>query len=61
MLLGLVRPSEGSVSVFGDTLDAAVCTGKVGAILQDGAPVPGLTMRELVEFVRGLYRPNRPG
>ena len=55
MLLGLVRPSAGTVSVFGDTPDAAVRTGKVGAMLQDGSLVPGLTVREVVEFVRGLY------
>jgi ABC-2 type transport system ATP-binding protein len=55
MLLGLVRPSAGDVSVFGDTPDAAVRTGKIGAMLQDGSLVPGVTVRELVEFVRGLY------
>jgi ABC-2 type transport system ATP-binding protein len=55
MLLGLVRPSAGGVRVFGDTTDAAVRAGKVGAMLQDGALVPGLTVREVVEFVRGLY------
>jgi ABC-2 type transport system ATP-binding protein len=55
MLLGLVRPSAGTVTVFGDTPDAAVRTGKIGAMLQDGALVPGLTVREVVDFVRGLY------
>jgi ABC-2 type transport system ATP-binding protein len=55
MLLGLVRPSAGTVSVFGDTPDAAVRGGRIGAMLQDGSLVPGLTVREVVEFVRGLY------
>jgi ABC-2 type transport system ATP-binding protein len=55
MLLGLVRPSGGTVRVFGQTPDAAVRAGLVGAMLQDGALVPGLTVREVVEFVRGLY------
>ena len=55
MLLGLVRPSGGTVHVFGETPDAAVRAGLVGAMLQDGALVPGLTVREVVEFVRGLY------
>jgi ABC-2 type transport system ATP-binding protein len=55
MLLGLVRPSAGTVSVFGDTPDAAVRGGRIGAMLQDGSLVPGLTIREVVEFVRGLY------
>jgi ABC-2 type transport system ATP-binding protein len=60
MLLGLVRPSGGTVSVFGDTPDAAVRGGRVGAMLQDGALVAGLTVRELVEFVRGLYPDPMP-
>jgi ABC-2 type transport system ATP-binding protein len=55
MLLGLVKPSSGSVTVFGQTPDEAVKAGHVGAMLQDGALVPGLTVREVVEFVRGLY------
>lgn len=55
MLLGLIRPSAGSVSVFGDTPDTAVRSGRIGAMLQEGTLVPGLTVRELVEFVRTLY------
>jgi ABC-2 type transport system ATP-binding protein len=60
MLLGLVRPSAGDVRVFGDAPDSAVRTGKVGAMLQDGALVPGLTVREVVEFVRTLYPDPMP-
>jgi ABC-2 type transport system ATP-binding protein len=60
MLLGLVRPSAGTVSVFGETPDAAVRGGRIGATLQDGALVAGLTVRELVEFVRGLYPDPMP-
>ncbi len=55
MPLGLIRPSAGSVRVFGDPPDAAVRNGMVGAMLQNGALVAGLTVRELVEFVRTLY------
>jgi len=60
MLLGLIRPSAGLVSVFGDTPDAAVRKGAVGAMLQEGTLVPGLTVRELVEFVRTLYPAPMP-
>jgi ABC-2 type transport system ATP-binding protein len=60
MLLGLVKPSSGSVSVFGRTPDEAVRGGRVGAMLQDGALVPGLTVREVVDFVRGLYPEPMP-
>jgi len=60
MLLGLVRPSAGTVSVFGDTPGAAVRAGRIGAMLQDGSLVQGVTVREVVEFVRGLYPEPMP-
>jgi ABC-2 type transport system ATP-binding protein len=60
MLLGLVRPSAGEVRVFDGTPDAAVRAGQVGAMLQDGALVPGLTVRDLVECVRRLYPEPMP-
>jgi ABC-2 type transport system ATP-binding protein len=55
MLLGLARPDVGVVRVFGDSPEKAVSRGLVGAMLQDGEPVEGLTVREVVDFVRGLY------
>ncbi|WP_329247995.1 ABC transporter ATP-binding protein [Actinoallomurus sp. NBC_01490] len=60
MLLGLARPTAGTVAVFGQSPDAAVRAGWVGAMPQDGALVPGLTVREIVEFVRGLYPEPMP-
>lgn len=60
MLLGLVKPSSGAVSLFGQAPDGAVRAGHVGAMLQDGALVPGMTVREVVEFVRGLYPEPMP-
>jgi ABC-2 type transport system ATP-binding protein len=57
MMLGLARPDDGAVKVFGLTPDQAVAKGLVGAMLQDGELVSGLTVREVVSFVRGLY-PN---
>jgi ABC-2 type transport system ATP-binding protein len=60
MLLGLVRPDAGRVEVFGAGPEDAVARGRVGAMLQDGALVPGLTVREVVDFVRGLYPDPMP-
>lgn len=60
MLLGLVRPSTGTVGVFGETPETAVRAGRIGAMLQDGALVPGLTVREVVDFVRRLYPEPMP-
>ncbi|MER0479570.1 ABC transporter ATP-binding protein [Streptomyces sp. Edi2] len=55
MLLGLLPPSGGSVQLFGGTPEAAVRAGKVGAMLQDGKPLPRVTVRELVTFVAATY------
>ncbi|GAA1554450.1 ABC transporter ATP-binding protein [Actinomadura kijaniata] len=58
--LGLVRPDAGRVSLFGAPPAEAAARGRVGAMLQDGALVPNLTVREVVGFVRGLYPAPMP-
>jgi ABC-2 type transport system ATP-binding protein len=60
MLLGLTRPDSGRIQVFDGDPHDAVAAGRVGAMLQEGALVPGLTVRELVDFVRNLYRDPLP-
>ncbi|MGV9307353.1 MULTISPECIES: ABC transporter ATP-binding protein [unclassified Nonomuraea] len=55
MLLGLLRPTSGTIGILGRTPDAAVAAGELGAMLQDGALIPELTVRELVDLVRRLY------
>jgi ABC-2 type transport system ATP-binding protein len=55
MLLGLVRPDAGSVSVFGRSPSAAVEEGLVGAMLQTGQLIRDLTVRELVTMFAALY------
>ncbi|MFD7920577.1 ATP-binding cassette domain-containing protein [Streptomyces sp. NPDC059740] len=55
MLLGLLPPTRGEVTLFGDTPERAVAAGRVGAMLQDGRPVPRVTVRELVGFVADTY------
>lgn len=55
LLLALARPDAGKVEVLGYSPDGAVAAGAVGAMLQEGDLVPGLTVRELVDFVRRLY------
>jgi len=56
-LLGLLRPDGGRVEGLGGPPGEAVSAGRVGAMLQQGALLDGLTVRELVGFVGGLY-PN---
>ncbi|MFJ9408331.1 ATP-binding cassette domain-containing protein [Streptomyces sp. NPDC101393] len=55
MLLGLLPPTSGEVGLFGGTPEAAVRAGRVGAMLQDGRPIPRVTVRELIAFVAATY------
>ncbi|GAA0387145.1 ABC transporter ATP-binding protein [Acrocarpospora corrugata] len=55
LLLGLIRPTSGTVRVFGRTPEEAVSGGEVGAMLQDGTLIPELTVAETVDFIRRLY------
>jgi ABC-2 type transport system ATP-binding protein len=55
MLLGLLPPDAGTVSVFGRAPDRAVAAGAVGAMLQTGGLLRDLSVRELVEMIASLY------
>ncbi|HEX3692432.1 MAG TPA: ABC transporter ATP-binding protein [Solirubrobacteraceae bacterium] len=55
MLLGLADPDAGEVAVFGGSPSAAVDAGWVGAMLQTGALIRDLSVRELVAMVASLY------
>ncbi len=60
MLLGLTRPDSGTVQLFGTDPVAAVQAGRVGAMLQAGALLPDVTVRELVTMFAGLHRHPMP-
>jgi ABC-2 type transport system ATP-binding protein len=55
MLLGLLDPDAGSVSVFGRSPADAVAAGAVGAMLQTGMLIRDLSVRELVAMIASLY------
>jgi ABC-2 type transport system ATP-binding protein len=55
MLLGLTRPDSGSVEIFGAPPGEAVSRGAVGAMLQTGALIRDLYVRELIAMVASLY------
>jgi ABC-2 type transport system ATP-binding protein len=57
MLLGLAAPDRGSVSLFGGTPEDAIAAGRVGAMLQTGALLRHLSVRELIAMMASLY-PN---
>ena len=55
LLLGLAKPDEGTVSLFGLCPRDAVAVGAIGAMLQTGSLIGQLTVRELVDLMASLY------
>ena len=55
MLLGLLPPDTGSVSLFGMTPADAVQAGAIGAMLQTGSIIRDLNVRELIAMMAALY------
>jgi ABC-2 type transport system ATP-binding protein len=55
MLLGLLPPDGGAVSLFGGPPADAIARGGVGAMLQTGSLLPQLTVAELLEMMAALY------
>ncbi|PZS15992.1 MAG: ABC transporter ATP-binding protein [Pseudonocardiales bacterium] len=55
MMLGLLPPDSGTVTLFGMTPPQAIATGAVGAMLQSGAVLRDLSVRELVDMMGSLY------
>jgi ABC-2 type transport system ATP-binding protein len=55
MLLGLLPPDDGTVSVFGRTPREAIAAGAVGAMLQTGDLIRDLSVRELLEMMTSLF------
>jgi ABC-2 type transport system ATP-binding protein len=56
MLLGLRKPTGGSIQVFGEAPDHRAVRGRIGAMLQDTDAPPGWTVSEMVSLV-GRYYP----
>ncbi|KJL47684.1 Daunorubicin/doxorubicin resistance ATP-binding protein DrrA [Microbacterium hydrocarbonoxydans] len=55
MLLGLTRPSAGTVSVLGAAPERAASSGTIAAVLQTGGLLGDLTVLETVELIASLY------
>jgi ABC-2 type transport system ATP-binding protein len=60
ILLGLREPDAGSVRLFGRPPKAALAAGLVGAVLQGGALLPGVTVQELVACHSAMHRTRMP-
>ncbi|WP_231443788.1 ABC transporter ATP-binding protein [Brevibacterium zhoupengii] len=55
MLLGLSRPTKGSVEVFGMTPRQAVSRGLVSSVMQTGGLLDDLTVQETVEYTSAIF------
>jgi ABC-2 type transport system ATP-binding protein len=55
MILGLHQPDSGEVRVFGMTPSEAIAAGAVGGMLQTGAVIKDLSVREIITMVASLY------
>ncbi|SEC00866.1 ABC-2 type transport system ATP-binding protein [Amycolatopsis tolypomycina] len=60
MLLGLTKPDAGEVTVAGGTARAAVDRGLVGAMMQNGALLPDVTVGEIVGLVVSTHQKPLP-
>ncbi len=56
LLLGLAGPDRGNVRLWGGDPARAVRAGRVGAMLQSGALLPDLTVRQLLSLFARLHR-----
>src|SRR4051794_10005671 len=60
LLLGLSRPTRGSVEVLGRDPHEAVRRGEVAAVMQSGGLLKDLTVAETVELTAALFSDPRP-
>jgi len=55
IVLGLIKPTSGSVTVFGQDPRTAVNSGKVSAVLQTGGLLRDLTVAETIKVIGALH------
>jgi len=60
MVLGLSRPSSGTVEVFGMQPRQAIARGLVAAVMQTGGLLKDLTVRETVQYTASLFADTKP-
>ncbi|MEO9176260.1 MAG: ABC transporter ATP-binding protein [Gaiellales bacterium] len=60
MVLGLLPPDAGRVELFGRAPRVAIQDGAVGAMLQTGGLIRGLSVRELLAMMASIYQDPLP-
>ena len=56
LTLGLAHPTSGTARLFGGDPRAAIVAGRVGAMLQGGALLPTMTVRQSIALVAAAHR-----
>ncbi len=59
MMLGLGKPSSGTVTVFGNTPEHAISSGRISAVLQTGGLLKDLSVVETLKLTRSLFSHTR--
>lgn len=57
MMLGLLKPSQGSIKLFGQEPGSTAASQRIGAMLQEVSVMDRLKVKELIELFRSYY-PN---
>jgi ABC-2 type transport system ATP-binding protein len=60
MLLGLVKPDQGTVQVYDGTPVDAIAQGTIGVMLQSGGIIEDAKVGELMNLVAGLHKKPMP-
>ncbi len=60
MMLGLGKPGSGTVTVFGNTPEHAVSSGRISAVMQTGGLLKDLSVVETLKLTRSLFARTRP-
>jgi ABC-2 type transport system ATP-binding protein len=60
MILGLSRPTAGSITIFGKAPYLAVRDGMASAVLQEGSLIDDLSVRETLGMISSLYKNPLP-
>ncbi|UXY30536.1 ABC transporter ATP-binding protein [Streptomyces sp. HUAS TT20] len=60
MILGLAKPTAGSITVFGKAPYVAVREGMASAVLQEGSLIDDLSVRETLGMISSLYKDPLP-
>lgn len=60
MMLGLARPTSGTVQIYGKTPSEAIARGEIAAVMQSGGLLKDFTVIETVQYTASLYPHARP-